>query len=227
MSAFHASAAVAGAFLFAAGVMVTKQQESPPSVRLPALRRDGAVSLDSALRARRSVREFTREAVTLAEAGQLLWAAQGITRGGAGRTVPSAGALYPMEVYLVAGRVRDLPVGVYRYDPQEHRLALVHPGDARRELAAAAARQSWIEDAAAVIVLAAVYQRTTGKYGERGRRYVHIEVGHAAQNVYLEAAALGLGTTMVGAFDDARVARSLGIAGQAEPLGLLPVGRPR
>ena len=207
--------------------MATRQQAVPQAVvRLPAPRH-GTVSLDSALRARRSVREFAVAPLPIAELGQLLWASQGSTRDGEGRTVPSAGALYPIEVYVAVGRVHRLEPGVYRYDPRGHTLALVRSGDHRRGLATAALRQDWMEQAPAIVVITALYARTTVKYGERGRRYVHMEVGHAAQNVYLEATALGLGTTLVGAFDDARVARLLGLPANAEPLGLMPVGRPR
>ncbi len=224
---FPFRAAAAAVVLLTGGAMTTRQQNVPQLVRLPGPRRDATAPLDSALRARRSVREFRREPLVISDVGQLLWAAQGSVRGGEGRTVPSAGALYPIEVYLVAGRVQGLDVGVYRYDPREHALTQLRAGDQRRPLALAAVRQTWMQDAAAVIVIAAVYARTTWKYGERGRRYVHIEVGHAAQNVYLEAAALGLGTTLVGAFDDERVASILGLPSNTEPLGLLPVGRPR
>ena len=208
--------------------MTTRQRAAPQGVvPLPAPRRNGAVTLDSALRARRSVREFTSDALPIDDLGQLLWASQGGIRRGEGRTVPSAGGLYPIEVYVAVGRVRGLDPGVYHYDPREHALTLVRSGDQRRALAAAALRQDWMEQAPAIIAIAALYARTTVKYGERGRRYVHIEVGHAAQNVYLEATALGLGTTLVGAFNDARVARVLGLPPDVEPLGLLPLGRPR
>ena len=140
----------------------------------------------------------------------LALAAQGITHSEGLRTAPSAGALYPLEVYLVAGRVATLPAGIYRYDPRRHQLVPTVSGDRRRELTLAALHQSWIADAPAVVVIAAVFRRTSTKYGGRGERYVHIEAGHAAENVCLQAVALGLGTTIVGAFSDAEVKRLLG-----------------
>jgi SagB-type dehydrogenase family enzyme len=158
--------------------------------------------------------------------GQLLWATQGTTRGGH-RTAPSAGALYPLEAYLVASRVEGLAPGVYRYEPAAHRLVRLAAGDRSGDLARAAFGQDWLGEAAAIVVLAAVEQRTTAKYGRRGVRYVRMEAGHAAQNVLLQAAALGIGATPVGAFDDARVHKVLGLDAAEQPLYLLPVGRPR
>lgn len=194
---------------------------------LPQPRRSGPWSVEGALAERRSVREYTGEPLTRAELAQLLWAAQGITSAEGLRTAPSAGALYPLEVYVAVGAVDDLPSGIYRYEPARHALELVASGDRRAELAAAALGQECVQDGAAVLALAAVYRRTTGKYGERGIRYVHMEVGHAAQNVCLQAVALGLGTVVVGAFDDRDVKRILNMGAREEPLCLMPVGRAR
>lgn len=194
---------------------------------LPKPRIDGSVSVESALAQRRSVREFDNTPLALAGLGQILWAAQGLTDARGYRTAPSAGALYPLEVYVAAGNVVDLPAGIYRYLPREHRLATVTAGDHRADLAAAAVSQHWVADAPAVLVIAAVYERTTGKYGQRGIRYAHMEVGHAAQNVYLQAVALDLGTTFVGAFSDDQVSQVLSLPEDEQPLGIMPVGRPR
>ncbi len=196
-------------------------------VSLPDPERDGGVSLERALSARESVREFTSSPLTLGEVSQLLWSAQGETRRDGGRTTPSAGALYPLEIYVVVGAVENLETGIYRYRPERHDLLAVGVGDHRSQLASAALRQSWMRDAAIMIVVAARYARTTGKYGERGRKYVHMEVGHTAQNVYLQATALGLGTTFVGAFDDNEVKGIMGLPAVEHPLGIMPVGRPR
>jgi SagB-type dehydrogenase family enzyme len=196
-------------------------------VRLPEPSLDGKVPVERALALRRSVREFASEPLSLSAASQLLWAAQGVTEPGGGRTAPSAGALYPLEVYLVAGAVTDLPPGVYHYEPRRHRLVLSAKGDRRAGVAEAALDQDWVAEAPAILVLAAVQQRTARKYGARAARYVHIEVGHAAQNVYLQALALGLGTTVVGAYRDDALAGLLELPRQAKPLALLPVGVPR
>ncbi len=158
---------------------------------------------------------------------QSLWSAQGHTHADGFRTAPSAGALYPLEIYVVAGDVADLPAGVYRYQPREHNLVLVQRGDLRAPLASAALGQAWIRSAPAVLAIAGVYQRTARKYGKRGRRYVHIEVGHAAQNVYLQATTRGLATVLVGAFNDTEVQEVLGLPSDHAPLGLMPLGRIR
>jgi len=171
------------------------------------------------------VRDYRTAALTVGEVGQLLWAAQGITAKGGFRTAPSAGALYPLEVYLVVGNVDGLPAGVYRYCPDQHELVLSKSGDLRQELAEAALGQDCVRDGAVTIMLAAVYARATGKYGQRGLRYVHIEVGHAAQNVCLQATTLGLGTVTVGAFRDEDVKRLTEITEAHDALYLIPVGR--
>jgi SagB-type dehydrogenase family enzyme len=192
---------------------------------LPTPHYDSQTSIEQALQARRSVRDFSPEPLTLAEVSQLLWAAQGITHPDGLRTAPSAGALYPLEIYLLVGNVTDLPAGVYRYQPEDRELILISVGDPRQNLYEAALQQSAVKDAAAVLVIGAVYERTTVKYGERGIRYVHMEVGHAAQNVYLQVESLGLGTVFIGAFDEVEVKGVIQMGEEEVPLGLMPVGR--
>jgi SagB-type dehydrogenase family enzyme len=196
------------------------------AVELPQARRDSGYALERALSERRSVREFRDAPLRLEELAQLAWAAQG-QRGGGRRTAPSAGALYPLELFVVAGNVQQLAAGVYRYEPARHRLVLVAAGDRRRSLAGPAWAQTWIADAPAIVLVAGIERRTTGKYGSRGVRYVHMEAGHAAQNVLLQAVALDLGATVVGAFSDAAVHEAAGLEAGAQPLYLIPVGRPR
>jgi len=204
-------------------------------ILLPLPRPKSGVVLEEALLNRRSVREWAPEPLELEDLSLLLWAAQGITEftGWYRRTAPSAGATYPLEVYVVVGEqgVRNgtsyLEAGVYKYNPLRHSLTLVKGGDLRRELWEAALRQDWVRDAPASIVICAVYERTTRRYGERGYRYVHMEAGHAGQNIYLQAAALGLGTVAVGAFDDEAVARIVGAQRGETPLYIFPVGFPR
>jgi SagB-type dehydrogenase family enzyme len=202
-------------------------QDVDNRVRLPSPSQKGNLSVEQALQQRRSVREFGRGQLQLADISQILWSAQGITHADGFRTAPSAGALYPLEIYLAAGDVAGLPAGVYRYKPAGHELVLLQRGDLRGRLASAAFGQAWIRSAPAVLAIAGIYQRTTRKYGKRGRRYVDIEVGHAAQNVYLQATARGLATVMVGAFDDTEVQEVLGLPSDHIPLGLMPLGHTR
>jgi SagB-type dehydrogenase family enzyme len=220
-------AALLALALWAGGIGPAALASGEDAVALPAPSRDGTVPVERALAQRRSLRKFAPDPLPLASVSQLLWAAQGITHASGLRTAPSAGALYPLEVYLVVGAVSGLAPGVYRYDPGGHLLVPGAKGDLRAGVAAGALDQAWIADAPAILVIGAVYQRTVRKYGERATRYVHMEVGHAAQNVYLQATALGLGTTMVGAFRDEQIARLLELPERVDPLGLLPVGRRR
>jgi len=194
-------------------------------IKLPQHYDDGKVSIEEALLLRRSVRDYKDMPLALNEISQLLWAAQGITNPLGFRTAPSAGALYPLEVYLVAGNVKNLPQGVYKYKPKSHTLVNVIKGDKRSELSAAALGQSCVKKSAAVIVLAAVYERTMKKYGQRGIRYVHIEVGHASQNIYLQVVSLHLGTVVIGAFDDGKVKEVLNMQTTEQPLAIIPVGK--
>jgi len=192
---------------------------------LPEPRFESQVSLEETLLGRRSVREYADLPLSLEEVSQLLWAAQGITSDWGGRTAPSAGALYPLELYLLVGDVDNLEVGVYKYQPQEHALVRVGEGDVRTELASAALGQSFVAGGAIGIVISAVYKRTTRKYGDRGVHYVHMEAGHTAQNICLESVALDLGTVTIGAFSDERVMDILGMPESEIPLYIMPVGR--
>ncbi len=189
----------------------------------------GNMSLEEAILHRRSIREYRKESLTLHQLSQLLWAAQGITEVRWGfRASPSAGATYPLEIYVVVGNngVRELASGVYRYKPHSHSLVLVKKGDVREELYSACLNQEWVRDAPVVLVIVADYERTTRVYGERGIRYVHMEVGHVGQNIYLEATALGLGTVAVGAFYDDEVRVIIGAPENHHPLYVMPVGVP-
>jgi SagB-type dehydrogenase family enzyme len=194
-------------------------------IALPEPALDSGTSVEAALLERRSVRDYRRVALTLAQVGQLLWAAQGVTNSSGQRTSPSAGALYPLEVYAVTGNVDGLAPGVYCYRPDLHAVVKVLDGDRRQDLARAALNQTWVSEGAIDIVITAVYARTTGKYGERGVRYVHMEAGHAAQNIYLQAVSLQLGTVSIGAFDDDDVKKVLHLPANEEPLYIMPVGR--
>ncbi len=190
------------------------------TVPLPPPRTAGPVSLEQALAQRRSVRSYAPRPLSWSEVSQLLWAAQGITDPRGFRTAPSAGALYPLEVYLA------LPQGWYHYRPQGHLLEQLGDEDLRPQLWEAGLRQDALREAPAVLVLVAVPARTEAKYGARALRYVQLEAGHAAQNLLLQATALGLGAVPIGAFDDEGVRRALRLSADTLPLYLIPVGEP-
>jgi SagB-type dehydrogenase family enzyme len=204
---------------------VETQLAPAETISLPAPARAGKLSLEEALSRRRSVREFAPSAkggLTPEQLSQLLWAAQGITHPEGLRTAPSAGALYPLELYVATS------AGLFHYDPKHHALRRHSADDLRKELYRAALEQESVRDAPAVFVFAAVYERTARKYGEaRTPRYVHIEIGHAAQNLLLEAVSLGLGGVPVGAFNDSEVKKVLRLPANEQPVYLIPVGSPR
>jgi SagB-type dehydrogenase family enzyme len=190
----------------------------------------GKVSLEEALQARRSVRSYTDEPLTLEQVSQILWAGQGVTKRGTinFKTAPSAGGLYPIELYLVVGdkMVKGLPAGVYHYDPDTHTMTEMMKDDQRQALCDAALGQASISSCAVDLVVAAVYARTAKKYGDRATRYVHIEVGHVGQNVALECVAEKLGCVTIGAFYDDKVKEALKLPADHEPLYIIPIGHP-
>ena len=203
-------------------------QKDKQVIFLPEPKTSGEMSVEEAIVKRRSRREFTSRPLTLEQIGQLLWTAQGITDKEKGlRSAPSAGALYPLEIYLLISEkgTEGLNAGVYHYLPEKHGLEIVNKSVSRQQLAEAALGQSSISQAPVSVVITAVYERTIQKYGERGEKYVHIEAGHVGQNVYLQAESLGLGTVVIGAFNDERVREILNLAGE-EPLCIMPFGYP-
>lgn len=197
--------------------------EKGGKMKLPKPRYKSEVSVEEALRQRRSIRSYKKAPLTLEEISQLLWSAYGITADWGGKTCPSAGATYPLVIYLVAGEIQDLKPGVYQYLPEEHSLKLLLTKDVRKELMEAAWRQEYILKAPANIIVAANYKRTTSRYGERGIRYVHMEVGHCGQNIHLQCEALGLGTVVIGAFNDKEAKKILKI--KEDVLYIMPVGK--
>ena len=198
-----------------------------PAVRLPEPRRQGAMSLDAALAARRSTRALSRDSLDLADVSQLLWATDGINRPDAHRTAPAAGGIFALELYVVAARVRGLPAGVYHYRQAGHLLETIATGERLQVITDSATHQGWQADAAVAVVFASDYSRLGGRFRDRAQRYVPMEVGFAAQNLYLEVAALGLGTTFAGSFPDSVMARLVGLPAGLTPMGIMPVGRPR
>lgn len=194
-------------------------------ITLPQPETRGRLTVEEAIHDRISRRSFQDQGLNLAQAGQLLWSAGGLgAAGDAGvsRAAPSAGATYPLELYLAAGEVDGLDPGLYYYDYRAHALVKLQQADLRSKLARACLGQEMVAQAPASMVMVALYERTTRRYGERGYRYVYMETGYVSQNIYLQAEALQLATVAVGAFDDAAVKEILAVEGA--PLLLMPVG---
>lgn len=204
------------------GIVPAEENE----IILPSPEKVSETSIEEALLERRSIRDYKDEPLNIKEVSQILWAAQGITapeRGG--RTAPSAGALYPLEVYLIVKKVDGLTPGAYGYLPEGHKLKKIFDGDVSKNLALAALGQMFIAEAPINLVFTGVFSRTTQKYGERGINYVYMEVGHAAQNVCLQVQSLNLGTVTIGAFNDEEIKKILNLSDEETTLYLMPVGR--
>jgi len=194
------------------------------------------VSLEETILRRRSVRRYRREPLDLSQLSQILWSAQGITGTREFRAAPSAGATYPLEIFVFVGKQgviaseakqapEELQAGIYHYEADSHSLSLHKPADLRPDLARATLDQEFIIDAPVDIVICALYHRTSYRYGRRGERYVHIEVGHVGENIHLQAVALGLATVEVGAFHDEEVRKVLGVEEEIKPLYIMPLGK--
>jgi SagB-type dehydrogenase family enzyme len=182
--------------------------------------------LAQALHERRSIRAYAETPLTLADAAQLLWSAAGITSPEGFRTTPSAGATFPLETYLIAGAVDGLAAGVYRYDPAAHGLNRTAAGDVRADLASACMNQACVATCAAAILFGAVFERTAAKYGDMGHGFVLLEAGHAAQNVSLQAVALGLGAVAIGALDEQRLKSLAAMGDNEKPVYMMVFGKP-
>ncbi len=203
-------------------------------VMLPLPKELTKISIEKAILLRRSIRDYKKEPIPIEKLSMILWSAQGITNPQLRfRAAPSAGATYPLEIYLVVGNNglvlsnnSYLPAGIYKYNVLRHSIILLKRGDHREDLAKEALNQKWVRKAPISIVICGVYERTTSRYGERGIRYVHIEVGHVGQNIYLMSTALGLGTVAVGAFHDNGVARVISAEPNEHPLYIMPIGIP-
>jgi len=207
-----------------------EDQEEMAPTRLPAPSFEGGVSVERALARRRSVRSYEDRALDLGQISQLLWSAGGQTGARSWqRAAPSAGGLHPLDLYLVVGQgsVEGLAAGVWHYEPLDHALSLVAPGDRRPELMGAAHGQQQVGGAEVDVVVTIEFRRTTRKYGERGRRYAFMDCGFACENLFLQAQALGLALCPVGAFRDAEVATALDLPEAHEPAMILTIGHPR
>ncbi len=202
------------------------QKQEADIVYLPDPKLKSETSVEEALNKRRSIRDYTKQPLSLEEVSQILWAAQGITEKSYGlKTAPSAGALYPLEVYLIAANIKDISEGIYKYNPGNHSIKKIEDGDKRMEISNASLRQEAIEECSALIIITAIYERTSVKYGDRAERYVHMEVGHAGQNIYLQAVSLGIGTVMMGAFRDEALKKVLKLPANEFPLAIYPLGK--
>lgn len=198
-------------------------------IPLPDPKLDGKISLEAAIYKRRSHRKFATTPLMLDVAAQLLWSAGGQTGDKpVHRTAPSAGGRHPLTILAFTGdnTVEGVKPGIYEYNFMEHELKLLQAGDKRSELAEACLGQKFLEIAPLVIAIYAEYEKSCSRYGERGIRYSHIDTGHMGQNIYLQACALGLGTVAVGAFDDEKVAKVLGLNKDQSPLYVMPIGYP-
>ncbi len=196
------------------------------AIKLPPPVKRGGMPLVEALAVRRTVRDFASRPLDLKQISQLLWGADGTNDPRGHRVAPSAGATYPLDLFLVVGErgVTDLAPGVYHYQVAAHALTLVAPGDMRAAVARASLHQTWMTQAPVMVVITGEYRRCTGRYGERGIRYTHMESGNVSQNLFLAAEALGLGAGIVGAFEDKALAQVLKLPPAHEPLLVMPVG---
>ncbi len=200
-------------------VPVKAKIELPKPMRLE-------MPLTEALEKRRSIRKYKQEPITLRELSTVLWAAQGITDPRGFRTAPSAGALYPLRIFVVVKNVKGLEPGIYVYDPKSNTLGLVKRGDFHLQLQRACLDQEWVGQAAVNIVIVGYERVLRPRYGDRSFRYMALEAGHVGQNIYLACTAMGLGTVAIGAFHDDQVKRILGVKEKdAVPLYVFPIGR--
>lgn len=206
-----------------------KEYPQMPKIKLPKPEFKG-ICLEDALMKRRSIREYSKKPIALAKLSQLLFSAQGVTgkmHGTLLRTAPSAGALYPFEIYIVVNSVETLKQGIYHYSVRDHSIVLIKEGDFKKELLTASLEQAMVRDAGAVFILSAIFDRMRSKYGERGYRYTYMEAGHISQNICLQATSLELGSVVVGAFIDDQINKLIGIDGKKEAvIAIHPVGRP-
>lgn len=209
-------------FFFLAAFCANKTGGSMEEIKLPNPNLKGKTSVEECILKRRSKRSYFEKEPSLEQISQLCWAAQGLTEKKAGfRSAPSAGALYPLELYLVKNN------GLFRYIPEGHKLVKLKPDDLRDELCKAALYQEFVKEAPLNFIITAVYSRTTKRYGERGVMYVHIEVGHVAENIHLQSVALGLGSVPIGAFYEDEVKKVLSLPEEETPLYIIPVGYPK
>lgn len=213
-------------FLIATLTIRVTYAQNNKTIKLPPPILKSSISIEEALLLRRSKRFYKDKPLTLNELSQILWASQGITdENYKFRTCPSAGAIFPLELYLSVINIEGLESGIYKYIPERHELIHLSKGPKREELFNACLKQEWIKRAPLVVVICAAFYKTKARYGERGIRYVFIETGHCAQNIYLQCVSLNLGTVAVGAFDDEEVKKILNLPKNDFPTYLMPIGK--
>ncbi len=201
-------------------------------IELPVPSLDGSVSVEDAINKRRSVREFTDQPLSMADLSQCVWSAQGTTGNDGKKVAPSAGAVYPVTLYVVVGVIENLSAGLYRYEPNRHTLEAIRAGELRAQLRdAALEEQPWIGQAASILVIAADIAKASSAFqqqppaGQRGLRYIYMEVGAIAENVYLQGQTIGVGVVFIGGFDDQKVMDVLKLPSPYTPVGLVCLGR--
>lgn len=217
-------------------------------IELPVPSLDGNVSVEDAINKRRSFREFTDQPLSMADLSQCVWSAQGITGSDGKKVAPSAGAVYPVTLYVVIGVIDNLSAGLYRYEPNRHTLEAIRAGELRAQLRDAAfEEQPWIGQAASILVIAADISKASSTFqqqprpllparlyllhpwsrpaGQRGFRYIYMEVGAIAENVYLQGQTIGVGVVFIGGFDDQKVTDVLKLPSPYTPIGLVCLGR--
>lgn len=214
----HRVVILAAALALACPAQATAQ--SSDKVALPEPEIEGEMSLESAIAKRRSRRRYSKRDLSRVQVSQLLWSAQGITGAKEYRAAPSAGARYPLTLYVLR------PTGMFRYLPRGHRLEKVRADDVRAALWEHVYARPWLADSPAIFLIAADYQKTRKKYGAKADRFVHMEAGHAGQNLLLQATALGLHAVGIGAFHDRRAARTVELPRNETLLYVITVGHP-
>jgi SagB-type dehydrogenase family enzyme len=219
-------------FCLALLVSTTSLADAKNDFKLPKPSFTGKMSVETSMTKKKSVRHFAADPLTLEQLSQLLWAANGVLpvdaiSGATVKTLPSAGGIYPLEIFLLTGdkSVKGLPAGVFHYNTMNNSLLMISSGDARMALAQAALSQIWMASAPVTIVIAGAFGKSTAKYGQRGIQYTFMESGAANQNLYLQAEAIGLRVGTVGAFDENAVSSAIRIPAGITPLLLVPVGK--
>lgn len=208
--------------LFLIGFSMVKSQDG--RIKLPSVKFDDSLTVSEAIENRRTIRSFKDKSVTLEQISYLLWAAQGVTSPQGLRAAPSAGALYPLEIYINVRKSDSLKPGLYKYNPISQSIFRTQDKELSEKISDAALHQDWMAEAPVMVIFTAIYRRTTGKYGERGVRYAIIEAGSSSENLFLQAQSIGLDCGIVGAFNDSEIKKLLDLGKDSQPLLLMPVG---